>query len=122
MVSASEQQENEWPRLYKLIKQTLEPLGIDDALARGDYWLLEENLGWFRHQLEFQNARLFHPEVVKSLQALLGDFPDWDITIRLDLPNLDSSAPGMGLIVSSDKIIDELQRQYLPEEFRNYIY
>lgn len=122
MVSASEQQEEEWPRLYDLIIQTLAPLGTDDALGRGDYWLLEDNLGWFRHQLEFQNARLFHPDIVKSLQALLVDFPDWDIAIRLDLPTLDASAPGMGLIVSGDKIVDELQRQYLPEEFRNYVY
>lgn len=122
MVGASEQQEEEWPRLYDLITQTLAPLGKDDALAGGDYWLLEDNLGWFRHQLEFQNLDLFRPAVVKSLQALLADFPDWEITIRVASPEVDKNAPGMGLVVSCDKIDDELQRQYLPAEFRDYVY
>ena len=83
MTDASAQQEEEWSRLYNLITQMLTPLGADDGLGRGDYWLLDDNYGWYRHQLEFQNPRLFHPDVVKSLQTLLVNFPDWDITISL---------------------------------------
>jgi hypothetical protein len=122
MVDASEQQENEWQRLHDLITQTVDRYGLKDAVGEGDYWLYDDNLGWYRHQLEFNNPRLFHPEVVKSLQSLLSDFPDWDISIRVTLTSLDTSAPGMGLVVSSDKIIDQLQRQYLPDEFRDYVY
>lgn len=122
MADASAQQEDEWQRLHDLITQTVDRYGIKDAVGEGDYWLYDDNLGWYRHQLEFQNLGLFRPEVVKSIQVLLADFPDWDITIRVASPNLDKSAPGMGLVVSCDKIDDELQRQYLPEEFRNYVY
>ncbi len=122
MISASEQQEEEWPRLYDLIIQTLDRYGVREAVGEGDYWLFDDNIGWFRHQLEFQNLSLFRPEIIRLLQQLLKNFPDWDITVRVDVPKMRDKWPVMGLVVSCEKIDDELQRQYLPEEFRNYVY
>ena len=115
-------QEAEWQHLHDLITETLDRHGRKDAFGKGDYWLLDENWSWRCHQLEFQNLELFRPEIVKTLQALLADYPDWEIAIRVDVPAMDGKWPGMGLVVSADKIVDELQRQYLPDEFRTYTY
>lgn len=120
--SATQDQEREWQPLHDMITETLDRFGRKDPVGKGDYWLLDENWGWFVQQLEFQNLNLFRPEIVKCLQGLLAEFPDWEITIRVSVPAMEGKWPGMGLVVSCDKIVDELQRQYLPEEFRNFIY
>jgi hypothetical protein len=123
MEMSAERQQEEWLRLRNLITKILAPLGsLYDSGKGGDYLLYEDNLGWCLHELEFQNLELFRPEVVKSLQALLADFPKWHITIRVDAPGTAGKLPGMGLILSPEKIIDQLQRQYLPEQFRHYVY
>ncbi len=122
MGSEGATQETEWSCLYDLIMETLDRYGRKDPFGKGDYWLLDENWSWHCHQLEFQNLNLFRPEIVKALQGLLADFPDWEIAIRVDVPAMDGKWPGMGLIISTDKIVDELQRRYLPEEFHNYTY
>lgn len=62
------------------------------------------------------------PHIVKSLQALLADYPEWEITVRVDVPGKEKSWPGMGPIIACDEIIDELRREYLPPEFRTFIY
>jgi len=116
------EQEMDWQRLHDKITATLDRFGQKDPFGKGDYWLLDENWGWYAHQLEFQNLNLFRPETVKSLQALLVDFPDWEIMIRVSVPAMEGKWRGMGLIVWCDKVVDELQRQYLPKEFRNYVY
>jgi hypothetical protein len=116
------QQELEWKALHDRITATLDQFGQKDAFGKGDYWLLDENWGWRRQQLEFQNLSLFQPKIINLLRALLADFPDWDITIRVDVPGTEDAWPGMGLIVYHDEIIDELQRQYFPEEFRHFVY
>ena len=56
------------------------------------------------------------------MQALLADFPEWDITARVDVIGKEKVWPGMGLLITSTQIIDDLQREFLPEEFRNFVY
>ena len=116
------QQDKEWLILHDRITETLDRFGQKNAFGRGDYWLLDDNLGLHRMELEFQNLSLFQPHIIKSLQALLVDYPDWEITVRVDVPGKEKSWPGMGLIVACDEIIDQLQRDYLPPEFRNFTY
>jgi hypothetical protein len=122
MVAPSIEQEDEWQYLHDLITQTMDRFGRKDAVGKGDYWLLDENWGWYRHQLEFQSLSLFRPEIVRLLQGLLSDFPEWDMTLRVDVPNMREKWPVMGLVVAYDGILDELQRQYLPKEFHNLVY
>ena len=116
------QQDREWLILHDRITETLQPFGEKNAFGRGDYWLLDDNLGLYRMELEVQNLKLLMPHIIKSLQALLTKYPDWDITVRVDVPGTENSWPGMGLIISHDKIVDELRREYLPPEFRSFTY
>lgn len=119
---ATSVQEKEWQALHDKITETLNRFGTKDAFGKGDYWLVDDNWGWYRHQLEFQNLNLFHPDIIRALQALLIDFPDWEITARVDAIGKEESWPGMGLIVARDKIVDELRREFLPPEFQSFHY
>lgn len=115
-------QEAEWTQLHDLIVKTLDRIGKKNAFREGDYWLLDDNWGWRRHQLEVQNLELLRPHVIKALQALLVDFPNWDMTVRVDVPGKENVWPGMGVVIYPNEIVDELQRDFLPSEFKNIRY
>lgn len=108
----------DWRRLYDRIVMTLDRFGRMDAFGEGDYWLLDEDWGLLVHQIEFQNLKLLRPAVINSLQALLAEFSEWVITVRVDVVGKEKAWPGMGLIIRPHDVIDELRRDYLPEEFQ----
>ena len=76
----------------------------------------------YRQKLEVQNLSLLQPHIIKSLQVLLVGYPDWEIMFRVDVIGKENEWPAMGLIIHEDEIIDDLHREYLPEEFRNFVY
>jgi hypothetical protein len=114
-------QELEWQILYDRISQTLDRFGKRDAFGKGDYWLVDDNWGWHRQQVEIQNLKMLAPEVIELLQRSLADFEDWDITVRVDVPG-SSHWPAMGIVIARDEIVDELKREFLPAEFRDLNY
>jgi hypothetical protein len=115
-------QERDWGILYERISKLLQQFGKVDAIGEGDYWLIDENWGFDQHKVEVQNLNLLDPKIVKSLQTLLGGFPDWEIMIAVALPGTEGIWPAMGLVIRRDEIIDGLQRQYFPKEFQNVRY
>jgi hypothetical protein len=115
-------QEVEWQELHDRVTAVLDQYGRKDPFGDGDYWLVDENWGWRDLQLGFQNLALLQPHVITSLQALLAGHPDWQITIEVDAPDGEASVPPMGLVVFHDKIVDELQRDHLPEPYRSLRY
>src|SRR5437879_6094530 len=115
-------QEAEWRVLHDRITETLGRFGKKDAFGKGDYWLLDDNWGTWRQEIEAQNLNLLQPHIVKLLQALLADYPDWEITVRVDVLGKENVWPGMGLVIHDDGIIDDLRREFLPEEFHNIVY
>lgn len=56
-------------------------------------------------------------EIIKTLQGLLKDFPNWTIIMAVDVLGKEHW-PSMGVTIRAHEIIDDLLRQYLPEEFR----
>ncbi len=114
--------ETEWQILHDLITEALDRYGKKDAFGRGDYWLVDEDLGAYRHKLEVQNLDLFHPNIIKSLQSLLVGYPDWEIMFRVDVIGKEKEWPAMGLVIHDDGIIDDLRREFLPEKFRSIVY
>ena len=115
-------QERDWQVLHDAITGTLDRYGKKNAFREGDYWLLDDNWSWYVHQVEFFSLRLLQPHIIQSLRSLLADFPYWHITVRIDVPGKEDSWPGMGLIIYPDEVVDELRRDFLPEEFRNVIF
>jgi hypothetical protein len=114
--------EREWQILHDRITELLDRYGRKNAFGEGDYWLLDDHLGPRRQELEIQNLNLFRPHIVKLLQALLADFPDWHITAQVDVRGKEGIWPGMGIVIYPNEVVDELQRDFLPEEFRNIEY
>ena len=116
------QQDREWQILHDRITGALDRFGKKNAFGDGDYWLVSDNWGWYQQKLEFQNLALFEPRIIKILQGLLADFPKWRIAVQVAVLGKEQTWPGMGIFIYNDQIVDELQRDYLPDEFRKYSY
>jgi hypothetical protein len=114
--------EADWKILHDRIAYTLDRYGKMDAFGKGDYWLVDEDLGLYRQKLEVQNLDFLQPHIIKSLQTLLDGYPDWEIMFRIAVVGKENEWPAMGLIIHDDGIIDDLQREYLPVEFRGVVY
>lgn len=115
-------QDREWHELNRRVTNLLDQFGRKDAFRRGDYWLLDDNWGRRRQDVEIQDLKFLRPAIVDSLRALLSDYPRWEIWMQVDVPGKEDEWPGMGLIIHKDGILDELQRSYLPAEFRDLHY
>ena len=113
-------QDAEWKVLYDRIAAILEKYGEIDFSPGADYWLVDENLGGWAQKIEAGKLTVLDPSIIKQLQDLLAGYPDWEIVVRVVLVGQEGVA--MGLIIANDEIIDDLQRDYLPAEFRNLTY
>ena len=117
MTTKEDNQIQVWETLHRLVLETLERWGVHNAFGEGDYLVVDDNYGWRRQTIEVHNLRMLNAEIVKSLQALLVDFPDWEIMVAVDIPGKEHW-PSMGLMIRANDIVDDLQRKYLPEQFR----
>ena len=115
-------QQRDWQPLHDAITGVVDLYGVKDPFRKGDYWLLDENWGRYSQQLEFQNLQLFDTLILSALQGLLHQFPDWHITIRVDVVGKEEQWPGMGVIIYRDRIVDDLNRDFLPDRFRNLLF
>jgi hypothetical protein len=123
VANLNEEQEREWVALYKQIRALLQRFGKeDDGSGEKDYLLVGDNLGLCQHRIETSNLEMVKPVVVKSLQKLLDGYPNWEIAITIGSAEKDNSWPSMCLIIGDNEIIDGLQRQYFPEEFKTIEY
>ncbi len=115
---SSEEVSRDWAVLYDRIRAELGRFGKIDAFGKADYWVVDDDWGWFVHQVELNDLKkMLRPEVLHALQDVLADYHDWLIAVRIDVPDKRDIWPGMGLFVRSDEIIDELRRDVLPPEF-----
>jgi hypothetical protein len=107
--------EKEWETLYKLVVKTMAQWGVDDPFGKGDYLIEDDYIFRRQQKLEVQNLKMFRVEIIKALQALLKDFPKWEIVLVVDI--VGKEHPSMGVTIRAHEIIDGLLRKYLPEVF-----
>jgi hypothetical protein len=108
----------EWKELYDRMKLVLQKYG-DDHIDGGDYYLVDENFDHYMHQVEFHKLHMLRPEIVIALQSVLAGYPDWEIEISVRVPERGIVIdPGKALTLHDDGIIDALDRELLPEEYR----
>jgi len=94
-----------------------------------DYFLAKERLWAYRHLVFTDSAPLLRSSAIKSLQKVLVDFPDWEIIICVVNQESDSEDvrlygfewPDSQVIIRDDAIIDSLNRDRLPREFRDLV-
>jgi hypothetical protein len=81
-----------------------------------------DNIGTLQHKIYVNNLKLLRAQIIESLQRLLSDFPNWEIMVAISVPGIGDSWPDMGLTIRAHEIVDGLQRQYFPTEFRSLAY
>ena len=93
MDTEDDKQDQEWEVLYRLVKDTMARWGVHDAFGKGDYLVVDDNYVWRRQTVEVHNLRMLSVEIVKALQALLNDFPSWEIVMAVDIPGKEHWPP-----------------------------
>jgi len=91
-------------------------LGPGDYSVYGDYW------GHPQVKVTVSNLELLRPDVVKRMQAIVRDFPGWELVVAVAVPGHYDNWPDMGLYVRPHEVIDGLQRKYFPKEFQGIEY
>jgi hypothetical protein len=115
---ADEQRKKEWQELYRLTKRALAPFGKDDE-AGGDYFVIDLFPNEKVQMIELHRLHMLRPEIITSLHRLLVDFPDWQIEVFVMSPEENTVIdPESGLILRRDGIIDALDREELPKQYR----
>jgi hypothetical protein len=110
-----DEQGRTWERLYESVRGLLAQYGTEEATGRADYLIVDDNYGWQRIQVIAQGLKMFRPEIVAQLRALLAELPGWEITMAVDVIGKEKAWPRMGLTIRKHEIIDGLQRQFMPE-------
>lgn len=105
-----------WKKLFDEIEALLKDFVHRGLIGLDNYWLVDEDWGWDVLQIELPLTAVW-PALVGRLQDILVQYPDWRITVRVaDRPE---GWPGMGIIVSRDRVVDDLKREFLPAGLRD---
>jgi hypothetical protein len=115
-------QEKAWGVLFDSVREVLQQFGVEDPFGKGDYLVVDDNYGFRGHKVEIHTLRMLDPQIVKALQLLLRRFPDWEIIIAVGIPGKEKLWPLMGLTIRAHEIVDGLQRQWFPPEYRDIHY
>jgi hypothetical protein len=114
----------EWKELYSRIRNTLQRFGEDNC-AGGDYFV-EDRIPITKehvHTLRLHRLHMLRPEVMKTLQGVLIDHPEWKIEVCVLSPEENTFLSfEAGLVLCSDGIIDALDRSMLPKRYRDFVY
>ncbi len=111
--------------LFKRLARTLRQFGR----SRIDYYLVNQTSSPYCHLIFTADTRLLQSPVIRSLQNLLVDLSDWEIFICVINRESDSEDvrkygyewPDSQVIIRNDAIIDSLDRDRLPQEFRGLV-
>ena len=122
MKSDADEQDEQWSALYENLLQCVAQFGSEGVGQTDDCWVDDDNIGTAQQKIYVHNLALLQPSVIKCLQGLLEDHPRWEIMVAVAVRGLGDSWPDMGLTIRVGEIIDGLQRDYFPPEFRGIRY
>jgi len=118
-----DERSEKWDQLLELIENFLTRYGQEYRPGEdGDYLVVGDDYGRPEHMVSFLRLRMLTPEVVLGLQELLVNFPDWSIYVGIAVHGKEYLWPEMGLIIRKHEIVDGLQREYFPPEYRGIHY
>lgn len=116
------EQERIWTALREQVLEALHYFGIEDHLGDADYLVVDDNYGWKRITIEIHKLHMLNPRVVAVLKQLVLLFPGWEIVIAVDIPGTEGKWPPMGVIIRPHETVDDLRREYLPQEWQGVSY
>ena len=111
-----------WRRLFERVDAALSTFGQRGSHDGADYWMIDDDWGSNTVQVAFMNLGLLRADVLERLQAVLADEPAWRIPVQVCPDTEARNLPSMGVTIFAEEIIDDLQRDFLPERFRNVIF
>ena len=111
-----------WNELHDKLEALLALRGIEDSSGERDYWINHDNYGWKRITFGANHLKMLAPDLIGQIRDLLLELPDWEIVAVVDILEKQSQWPKMGLTIRKREIVDGLQRQYFPAEFRSFAY
>jgi hypothetical protein len=106
------------------VDKLLERFGRPDFLPGqpyGDYHIHGDYSEYPQVVVFVENLELLRTPVVDALQELIKEFAGWQIDLMVTLRGHEDW-PNMGISIRANEIVDDLQRQYFPKEFRNLAY
>ncbi len=110
-----------WQEFYDRIRGYVLTLGTEGIEATDDCWIDDDYLGRYQ-TIYVHNMKLLSPEIVSTLHAMVSDYPGWEIIVTVSLHGPGEEWPEVGLTIRPHEIIDGLQRQYFPPEYRDLAY
>ena len=119
-----EQYTKEWKALYARIKSVLVKFGEDNC-AGGDYCVINRipRKNERVQMVEIHRLHMLRPQIIKTLQRVLVDYPEWRIEVFVLSPEeYTIISPDEGLLLLSDGIIDALNRSMLPKKYQCLVY
>jgi hypothetical protein len=112
-------QTQEWESLYNALCVVMSVRGVADYLGDGDYWILDDNYGFFGHKIYIWKIHILIPDLICEIKTILGKYDkQWVVTINLDVPGTEKTMPPMGLKITALSVTDELVREFLPEPLK----
>ncbi len=112
-------------RLRERVDKLLERFGRRDFMPGqplGDYSVHGDYSEYPQVVVFIGNLELLRPPIVNAVQQLLKEFPGWQVDLMVALLDHVKDWPNMGISIRASEIVDDLQRQYFPKEFRNIAY
>jgi hypothetical protein len=106
------------------VERLLERFGRPDyqpGQPYGDYQVHDDYSEYPQVVVFVENLELLRNPLVKELEGLIREFPGWRIDLMVAVRGREDW-PNMGISIRANGIVDNLQRQYFPEEFQDLTY
>ena len=111
-----------WNDLYPKLVETLKRFGVEDEIGDRDFWVHDDFWGYPQHKIYFNSFKMLQPSVINELRKLLQAYPAWEFMVSVSIGEESQAWPTMGLTIRKHEIVDGLQRQYFPLEYRSIQY
>ncbi len=109
-------------QLHERTEAVLQKCGRPDCMSDGtygDFTVHSDYSGYPQVVVFINNLEMLRPQIVAELQKLVEGYPGWQIALTVAVRGHDDDWPDMGIYIRPHEIIDALQRQYFPKEFRS---
>jgi hypothetical protein len=83
-----------------------------------DYDLYEPYNGWSQVLVYVLNLKVLHPRLVAKLRRVVSRRPNWEIVVAVAVEEHLQDWPEMGIRIRAHEIVDALQRDFFPPEFK----
>lgn len=113
-IPAPDVKSEEWKALYDRLVGILAHQGKNDPFGKGDFFLVDDEVGEPGHKIELSNPDVLTPAFLKDLQkALQGWRNDWYVVIQLAFDDASPDLDDAMLVVWKDHVDEVIDREQM---------